>query len=263
MCTMKKLGKGATVVALGVIASSIALVGCDPEPLGRTTTKIEPAAERAVESPTVSPVTPDEVLEPRDGRVDVADYVASEGLYRLFGVERGDGTQRRTAIIADARGWSTRSYAEGDSLGRGMRVAKIDENSVTLHGPQGDVVLEPGVDVPLRVVRHRLDVVARPLGKNRFALDTAAARAAARVLPSFERHELYGGPVLKLGPVVPGSLFAEADFREGDLVAATEGASGEATLAEIARGLTDAGSSVTVRLYRGGVPMDRTFTAIR
>jgi hypothetical protein len=260
MSMMKNLFVGPRSVALAIVASCSALAGCEIDPSARTTTKTDPAADRSADEIPASPVTPDEVLEPRSGSVHPADYVATEGHYRLFGVELGDGTRRRAAIIADARGWSTRAYEEGEPLGRGMRVAKIDERSVTLHGAHGDVVLEPGLDVRLRVVRHRLDVVARPLGRHRFALDAAAARAAPDILPSFERRDLQGAPVLKLGPVVPGSLFAEADFREGDLVAVTEGSSGEAALADIARALRDGRTPVSVRLYRAGVPLDRTYT---
>ena len=145
-----------------------------------------------------------------------------------------------------------------------MRVAKIEAARVTLHGAQGDIVLEPGSNVSLRVVRHRLDLVARPLGRHRYALDTAAARAAwdsGHRLPSYEQVELYGGPMLKLGPVPPGSLLAEADFREGDLIAAVDGRAVVATtLDDLARGLTDGRPSMTVRVYRGGVPLERSFT---
>ncbi len=64
-----------------------------------------------------------------------------------------------------------------------------------------------------------------------------------------------------LGPVPPGSLLAEADFREGDLIAAVDGrAAGTTMLDELARGLTDGRRSMTVRVYRGGVPLERSFT---
>ena len=241
-------------------------IGCSVEPNPRQSSQREPTGERTADDPpAASPVTPDEILDPRETSgpsLDPTDYVATEGPYRLFGIEPGQ--DRPAAIIADVRTWSTRAYHEGDAIGRGMRVAKIEAASVTLHGARSDVVLEPGSNVSLRVVRHRLDVVARPLGRHRYALDTAAARAAwesGRQLPSYEPVELYGGPMLKLGPVPPGSLLAAADFQEGDLIASVDGVAVSATtLDELARGLTDGRPSTTVRVYRGGVPLERSFT---
>lgn len=252
-----------------LLGTAIALSACSAEERTQTATRSEAVGDRAADDPAALPVTPDEVLEPRDGeprdgRVDVENYVATESPHRLFGIELGDGTSPPQAVIADVRTWSTRSYREGELVGRGMRIDRIDERTVTFHSVRGDVVLSPGDTVTLRIVRHKLDIVARPLGKNRFALDTAAARAARDALPSFEQAELYGGPVLKLGEVAPGTLFAEADFREGDLVAALDGVpANESTLAEIRRALTDGRPSVNVRIYRGGIPLDRTYTTTR
>jgi hypothetical protein len=246
-----------------LLGTVIALSGCSAEERTQTT-RSEAVGERTADDPAALPVTPDEVLEPRDGRVDVENYFATETPHRVFGIELGDGTAPPQVVIANVRTWSTRSYQEGELVGRGMRIARIDERTVTFHTAHGDVVLSPGDTVKLRIVRHKLDVVARPLGKNRFALDTAAARAARDVLPSFEQAELYGGPVLKLGEVAPGSLFAEADFREGDLVTELDGVpANESTLAEIRRALTDGRPSVNVRIYRGGIPLDRTYTTTR
>lgn len=268
--TIMKLGLGSAIV----LSFAACTMGCSLEPESRTTSEREPAGDRIADNASVAaPVTPDEVLDPRDGtaRFEPSDYFATEGPFRLFGIEAGEGDANRadpgrstrSAIIADARGWSTRAYREGDAIGRGMRVARVDEQSVTLHGARGEVVLAAGANVQLRIVRHRLDVVAKPLGRHRYALDTNAARAAQAaqpILPSHETHELYGISMLKLGPVAQGSLFAEADFREGDLVAAVDGAAvGEGTLDDIARALTDGRPSVTVRVYRGGVPMERSF----
>ena len=257
---ISKLGP-VVLSSLAALSSACSVDSTSQKPAQR---EREPVAERAAESaPAPLPVTQDEVIVPRQGRtIDPAEYVATEGPYRLFGIEPGEG--RASAIIADVRTWSTRRYHEGDAIGRGMRVAKIEPSRVILHDAQRELVLEPGVNVHLRLVRHRLDVVARPLGRHRYALDTAAARAAwdsGHLLPSYEAAELYDGPVLKLGPVTPGTLLAEADFREGDLVAAVDGTpAGPTTLDEIARGLTDGRPSITVLVYRGGVPLERSFT---
>ncbi len=248
-------------VALSVL--TLFASACSVEPTPKPSSQRDPASERAADDPPpAAPVTRDEIVDPRQGVVlDPSDYVATEGAYRLFGVEEGEGAP--SAIIAEVKSWSTRPYREGDAIGRGLRVARIEPTKVTLQGARGDIVLEPGANVKLRVVRHRLDVVARPLGRHRFALDSAAARATwegNRALPSFDALELFNGPVLKLGAVPPGSLLAETDFREGDLIAAVDGApAGPTTLDEIARGLTDGRPSMTVRVYRGGVPLERSF----
>jgi hypothetical protein len=259
--TYAHLGTGPASIAIGL---TLFVTGCTGEPADRTATQSHSVGERRADDPKASPVTPDEVLEPREGsKFDMGDYVATEGPFRLFGIENGDGTRARTAIIADAKGWSARAYAEGQSVGRGMKVAKIEDGKVTLRGAHGDLVLGASANVKLRVVRHRLDVVARPLGKHHYALDTAAARATKTVLPSFESAELYGGQVLKLGPIEPGSLLAEVDLREGDLLTVPEGtASGEAALDEIKSALTDGRPQVVIHLVRGGIPTERTYTTI-
>jgi hypothetical protein len=256
---MMKLGLGP--VALGALLFTAPLAsGCSLEASSRTTTRREPAAGTPTPAPAL-PVRPGEVIDPRQGvAFDVTDYAATESPYRLFGIEPGDEQTPRSAIIAQTRGWSTRAYREGDALGRGLRVERIDPAGVTLHSASGEIFLAIATTTPLRVVRHRLDVVAQPLGKHRFALDTAAARAALPALPSHERHELYGAPVVKLGPVTPGTLLAEADFREGDLVAGVDGApASDDTVPEIARALTDGRPSFAIRVYRGGVPLERLF----
>jgi hypothetical protein len=259
-----------TILCLSLLTFA---VGCNLDAQNRQSTKTESAGDRQADNPSASPVRPvraEEVIEPREGKgakVDAESYRASEGPQRLFGIEPGDGTTKPTAIIADARDWSTRSYAEGDLVGRGLRVTKIDERSVTLMGATGDapVVLTLGRNVDVRVVRHRLDVVARPLGKNRFALDTNAARAAQRVTPTFETHDLYGGPVLKLGPVAEGSLFYEADLREGDLIAAFDGApANEKTLEAITSALTDESRALLqLRVIRGGIASERVYATVK
>lgn len=211
-----------------------------------------------------SPVSRDEVLTPREksGNVNAADYAAKEDPYRLFGIEAGDGRILRGATIANARDWTTRTYREGDLIGRGMRVAKIGDGEVTLESASGDIVLHTGKDVSLRVVRHRLDVVAEPLGRNFYAVDAAAARATDQRLPTFEQLDLYGGPVLKLGAVEPGTLFAAADFHTSDLVAAVDGqAVTSGSLVDIQRGLTDGRARLDVRVIRAGVPTELHYLA--
>ena len=141
-----------------------------------------------------------------------------------------------------------------------MRVGKIDETSVTLEGAQGQTILRKGADTQLRIVRHKLDVVAEPLGRNFYALDTDAALAAGKALPTYETHDLYGGPVLKLGAVDGTSLIGAADIREGDLVQSVDGVvASEGSLDAITRGLTDGRSELKVRVIRAGVPMDLTY----
>lgn len=244
-----------------VLAHALLLVlaGCNvdngPNPSNEPKAALPP-------EPASLPITRDEVLEPREptGNVVVGDYGASEGTFRVFGIEPGDAVHPRSVILADTRTWSTRAYAEGERVGRGMRVAHVGEDDATLETTRGDLLVRAGADVKLRIVQHRLDVVARPLGKHRFALDQAAAQAATSVLPTFEMHELYGGNVAKLGPVAKGSRFAEADLREGDLIAALDGVPAtEATVADVNRALAEGRASVQIRVIRAGIPLERTY----
>lgn len=218
-------------------------------------------------APPVSPiaVTRDEVIATRDGaRFDPAEYLATETTYRLFGVELGDGTAPKRAIVAETKGWATHVLEEGTLFGRGIRVVRIDESGVTLARPDGvTTTLAPGKEIALRVVRHRFDVASRALGKDRYELDTAAARAASTAMPTSEKAELYGQPVVRLGVVPQGSLLDVAGFREGDLIASLDGApAADATVAELARALTDGRPSVEVRVYRNGIGADRKYQTL-
>lgn len=243
-----------------LLCAAALAVGCTPDATRSGDVGSKEGTPAVAVAEPGAPADPGEIIAPREGtKLEPAAYTVTESAYRLFGTESDE--QGRAAVIASVRDWQTRTYHEGDLLGRGLRIASIEEGKVTLQGAKGDVVLEPGVDVSLRIVRHRLDVVARPLGRHHYALDPVAAKAAKLTLPTFETHELFGGPVLKLGPIEPGSLFAETGFREGDLVAAVDGApAGTGSLEDITRALTDGRTSVVVRVYRGGVPMERTFT---
>ncbi len=261
--SMKKMQTGSASVGIAMILLS---AGCGIEASGKSGPGGPSVSEqKSADLPPAAPVRPDEVIEPREGsKFDAADYVASEGPFRLFGIELGDGTNGRRATIADATTWATRSYAEGDLVGRGMKVAKIEDTKVILRGATSDLVLEAGSNVQLRVVRHKLDVVAKPLGKHHYALDTAAARAARPTLPTFETAELYGGSVLKLGPVEPGSLLAEAGLVQGDLVTVPAGgAADESALQEIQRSLTDGRPEAVIRVVRGGIPIERIYTTTK
>ncbi len=251
---------------LGWFLAAALLSGCSPEstPSATSTTGERPADrlapdEYAADPVSNEPVRSSEILSPRgEDEVKPAEYIATESTFRLFGV---DGTEdARTATIAETRRWSTRTYKRGDSFGRGLRVRTISEDAVTLEGPEQTVVLRVGVDTRVRVLRHSLDVVARPLGRHRFVLEPAAARAAVGALPSFELVQLYETTMLKLGPVASGSLLDAAGFKEGDLLSHLDGAPvTERSLVELERTLKDARPSVHVRMVRGGVPFERAY----
>lgn len=247
------------VASCSVLAFACLASACSgsPTPHDEPTT-VNPAVSPA---PSPAPVRRSEVVNLRTNDAFVStDYVASETAYKLFGIEEGDGQTPRSAILAEAPGWSTRAYHEGDSLGRGLHVSQIGHDRVTLRGPSFDVVIESGASTPLRLVKHRLDVVAKPLGKHRYAVDTEAARAAPSTLPEAESAQLYGRTLLKLGAIEAGSLFAEADLREGDLLEGVDGApANDDALPGLGRALTDGRPTFALRVYRGGAMMNRTF----
>jgi hypothetical protein len=208
---------------------------------------------------SATPVTADELLDPRGGErsADTSEYGATDGTYRLYGVD-GD-----RATIAELGTWTTRQYEVGDSFGRGLVVAKIGADGVTLHGAHADVTMAVGADVNLRVIRHELDVVAQPLGKHRFRLSTPAAQAALdtnRARPSVEAVTLYDQPMEKLGAVPASGLWAATDFRAGDLIATVDGKPADAdVLSAIETGLTDGRRKLDVTIYRGGVAFHRSY----
>lgn len=212
---------------------------------------------------STTPVTPDEVIEFRGGErsTDTSDYAATDGKYRLYGVDGPPGAE--VATIAELGTWTTRQYKVGDAFGRGLVVAKIDIAGVVLHGARIDVAMAIGADTDLRVIRHDLDVVAQPLGKHRFALSVPAARAALETnpaRPAAEQVELYDQSMRKLGSIPERGLWAKADFREGDLLATLDGEPvGDDALAELETALTDGRPKVDVTIYRGGVALHRRY----
>jgi hypothetical protein len=239
-------------IALMLVA--LLFVGCTDES-SRVTSEAEPEA----------PVTRDELIALRAGVPFAPEqYLARRETYRLFGVELGDGTLPKTAIVADTKTWSTRIWKEGDLVGRGLRVVAIADGRVDLVDARGATLsLARGKDISLRVARHELDVVAAPLGKHRLRIDSAAARAALEghgAGATAEKVDLFGGPALKLGPLEPGGLFAEAGFREGDLLLAYDGSPvTDGTLDELAAALTREGAIPRVRVFRAGASIDLTF----
>jgi hypothetical protein len=238
--------------ALMVIA--VLFVGCTDES-SRAISEAEPEA----------PVIRDELIVLRAGVPFASDqYQARRETYRLFGIELGDGTLPKTAIVADTKTWSTRTWKEGDLVGRGLRVAAIADGRVDLVDARGATLsLARGEDLSLRVARHELDVVAVPLGKHRLRVDSAAARAALEAHgagATAEKVDIFGGPALKLGALEPGGLFAEAGFKEGDLLLAVgEDPVTEGTLNELAAALAREGEIPRVRVFRAGASIDLTF----
>jgi hypothetical protein len=208
---------------------------------------------------SATPVTPDEVIDPRGGArsANTSDYGATDGTYRLYGVD-GD-----RATIAELGTWITRQYEVGDAFGRGLVVSKIDASGVTLHGAHADVRMAIGADTDLRVIRHDLDVVAQPLGRHRFNLSTPAAKAALDTnpaRPSAETVSLYDQSMQKLGAIPAHGLWSAADFREGDLIATIDGKPAAAdALVRIETGLTDGRKELDVTIYRGGVAFNRRY----
>ena len=208
---------------------------------------------------SATPVTPDEILIIRGSEravKDTAEYGATDGTYRLYGVD-GD-----RATIAEIGTWTTRQYKVGDAFGRGLVVSAITESGVTLHGAHADVTLTPGVDADLRVIRHDLDVVAQPLGKHRFNLSRNAAKAALDTnpaRPATEKVDLYDQSMLKLGAIPADGLWAKADFLEGDLVATVTGVGAmDDALAAIETALTT-DAKLDLTLYRGGFAFNRRY----
>jgi hypothetical protein len=253
---------------LGWFLTAALLSGCSPEStpssIAIATTGERPRDRLAQDEYATDPVSTDpvrsaEILSPRGtDEVKPAEYIATESTFRLFGVDGTDDA--RTATIAETRRWSTRTYKLGEFFGRGLRVRAITEDSVTLEGPEQQVVLRVGVDTRVRVLRHPLDVVARPLGRHRFVLEPEAARAAVGPLPSFELVQLYETTMLKLGPIAPGSLLDAAGFKEGDLLSQVDSAPvSERTLVDLERTLKEARPSVHVQMVRGGVPFERAY----
>lgn len=203
------------------------------------------------------PVTSDELVAPRPAKTfDPTDYAAEVETYRLLGIERGDGTLPRSAIVADTKTWSTHTLHEGDLLGRTARVHTIDDRGLTLARTTDTLRLERGRDLTLRVAHHRLDVVATPRGNHRHTLNVDAAREARSshgVGAATEPVEVWDRHFTKITTLDPEGLLAKAGFHEGDLL--------EISLEDLAEILTTPTPSTT-NIVRNGVPMALRFDPI-
>lgn len=241
----------------------LALAGCNGgSPSSTQTAPSEVTQATPADTPDrVAPVAPSEVIAPRgdENDVDPTDYLASLVPYRLFGTHKGDGVRGPAAVIADAKTWATRTYRIGDTVGRGLVVAAVDEHTVTLRAAAGSVVLSAGADRPIRFIAHKLDLAVRALGKQTYRIDLVALRQVATTVPPFEQADIYGETVLRLGAVAPDTLYAQADFQEGDLVATVGGQPVGADLERLHHALVDAQGTVVVRVVRNGVPLERTY----
>lgn len=249
---------------LGLLPLAIlALAGCNSSPSSTQTAPSDVTQATPADSgdDRVAPVAPSEVIAPRgdENDVDPTDYLASLVPYRLFGTHKGDGVRGPAAVIADAKTWATKTYRIGDTVGRGLVVAAVDEHTVTLRASAGSVVLSAGADKPIRFIAHKLDLAVRALGKQTYRIDLAALRQVATTVPPFEQADIYGETALRLGPVAPDTLYAQADFQEGDLLATIDGAPIGTDLERLHHALVDASGTVVVRVVRNGVPLERTY----
>ena len=209
-----------------------------------------------------SPVVSSEVIVPRgeDLNVDPNDYVASNVPYRLFGTAKGDGVRGPSAVIADTTTWSTRTYHVGDALGRGLKVKAIGEHDVTLQSATKDVGLGAGNSASLRFIAHRLDLAITPLGRMSYRVAMTTVTQLPVALPTTDATSVYGQTVRRLGPIPADTLLSQADFQEGDFLATVNGAAvGDDGVDQLRRGLTTGTGSLSVRVYRNGVALDRTY----
>jgi len=253
---------------LGLLPVLLALVaGCNNGSSNDAAKTTPSSINGATPSPSTdnppATVAPSEVIAPRGDSptVDPTDYLASQVPYRLFGTGKGDGATGASAVIADAKTWSTRSYHVGDTVGRGLKVKAIGEHSVTLHSATADIVLNAGASsTSLRVIAHKLDLAVTSLGKMTYRLDMKTVAKVPVVLPTVEKTTVYGETALRLGPVQPDTLLAQADFKEGDLLAGIDGAAvGDDGLEQLKNGLTLGTDTLLVKVIRDGAAYDRTY----
>ena len=248
------------------VLALVFVAGCNSsssDAAATTPSSINGAAPSTSATTPPTTVAPSEVIAPRgdSSTVDPTDYLASQVPYRLFGTGKGDGATGASAVIADAKTWSTRTYRVGDTVGRGLKVKAIAEHSVTLHSATADIVLNAGASsTPLRFIAHKLDLAVTSLGKMTYRLDMKTVAQVPVVLPTAEKTEVFGETVLRLGPVQPDTLLAQADFKEGDLLAGIDGAGiGDDGLVQLKNGLTVGTDTLLVKLVRDGASYDRTY----
>ncbi len=249
-------------LACCTVLLSVLTAGCDSGQRSASSTSRDDEPIVVPPEPATSPVRADEILAPREGSLDLADYVATDVTLRLFGVELGDGSRPPSAVLADTTTWATRSYEEGALVGRGWRVDAIGPDVVRLRSSSGTTELRPGEDVRLRWVRHLDDRVARSLGRHRYVLSLRAARAAEEVVVvDPEIVEIYGRRAWRLPPLHERSLLAAAGFREGDLVVEVNGVEVDRGAPGALRSALLSGDAARVRVVRAGVPLVLRYVA--
>lgn len=223
------------------------------------------AGEPNVTSASPLPVTAGEVramAAPEPG-APPAEYQERRVTLRLLGTQ-GQGALA-SATLADTATWHTRTYKLGETVGRNLKLAAIEESQIELTGGEVPVrKVRAGEDVQLRLIEHEFDTAAIDKGEHQW---TVRAAAMARLLGRYgvgataTPIEYAGLAGVKLGPVQPGSALGRLGLQQGDLLFEVGGqpatpASLEALAVETTHSRRQV---VTVKLGRGGALFERAY----
>lgn len=172
---------------------------------------------------------------------------------QLFGVRVDRASGRDSAILSTPDGLQS-SFAVGDEIMPGVRLAAVREDGVTLerNGQREQLFLDQSVPAA--------NATPGGTGGTGGAAGTAAPTTSGGSTPGFTPR-LVNGQVSGLTVSDPPSLLLQAGVRPGDVVMSINGAgiSSAADATGLASGLTP-GTSVNVQVERGGQLIPITVT---
>lgn len=195
-------------LALTLVGCGNVLDGTDPE------SAASPASATTLPKPMgAQPLFLSEPSAPAD------EYSALPSRWRLFGVQ---GDERRTAVFANTRTWSTRELGQGELLARNLRVDALDDEGawlVEVDGSRHRVLF--GEEIATTEIRHVSDDAIVYLGRGAYRVD-AARLSSLRVRQPLgavsERVLIPGLMGLRLSAVDSEGLLARLGLKERDIL---------------------------------------------
>lgn len=244
-----------SVLTLGIAVATLA--ACSTEALPREGNTAE-ALHTGVSASELS------MLQAPEPGAAAADYEARTTRYRLFGVQLSQVPAESFATLADTSTWETRNLHVGELLGRNHRVTAITPAGLQLTGTEGTRMIPVGLDVPLRVIRHRFDKAAVHEGRLRWKVkggEVAQLRRRYGLGAQAEPVKVFPEPAIRLILLQEDGVLARLGFREGDLLFSMNGEPlTPDNLGALADRLAEPGGTVRLKVFREASFQVLTFT---
>lgn len=138
----------------------------------------------------------------------------------LVGLRRAATASASTAIIADGSGGAQRAYRVGDAVRPGLRLASVEADHVTLHGPAGDSRLALPADALATPATPVVAPVAPAPPADGATVDPRRFMAETGLRPRLRGGRLDGFTIIPRGD---GRALRSAGLQSGDVLLAVNG----------------------------------------